>query len=103
MSTRKTLSELLDGDYPEIRAKVRMWLSMPGNEPADDLPTEEHRAKVFSTKTPQSVQTFLVDGCVAGTWTSEKGHIRLDPFGPLDKLTRRQLDEDGERLAALHA
>lgn len=64
---------------------------------------EEHRAKVFSTKTPQSVQTFLVDGCVAGTWTSEKGHIRLDPFGPLDKLTRRQLDEEGERLAALHA
>jgi acyl-CoA oxidase len=47
MSTRKTLSELLDGDYPEIRAKVRMWLSLPGNEPADDLPTEEHRAKVL--------------------------------------------------------
>jgi acyl-CoA oxidase len=47
MSTRKTLSELLDGDYPEIRAKVREWLALPGNQPADDLPMEEHRAQVL--------------------------------------------------------
>jgi hypothetical protein len=64
---------------------------------------EEHRAKVFSTKTPQSVQTFLVDGTVAGTWTYDTGRIRPEPFVRLDKSTRRQLDEEGERLAALHA
>jgi hypothetical protein len=64
---------------------------------------EEHRSKVFSTKTPQSVQTFLVDGTVAGTWTADQGRIRLEPFGRLDRATRRQLDEEGERLAALHA
>lgn len=64
---------------------------------------EEHRAKVFSTKTPQSVQTFLVDGSVAGTWTYDKGRVRLEPLRRLDKSTRRQLDEEGDRLAALHA
>jgi hypothetical protein len=63
---------------------------------------EEHRAKVFNTKTPHSVQTFLVDGIVAGTWTYEKRGVRLEPFGRLDPSTRRQLQEEAERLASLH-
>ena len=29
---------------------------------------EEYRPRIFSTKMPQSVGTFLVDGAVAGTW-----------------------------------
>src|SRR5204863_9899415 len=29
---------------------------------------EEHRPKVFNARTPQPVNTFLVDGAVAGTW-----------------------------------
>ena len=29
---------------------------------------EEHRPKLFNTKTPHSFDTFLVDGRVAGTW-----------------------------------
>jgi hypothetical protein len=64
---------------------------------------EEHRSKVFKTKTPQSVQTFLVDGTVAGTWTYAKRRIRLEPFGRLDPSARRELQEEAERLAALHA
>jgi Winged helix DNA-binding domain len=64
---------------------------------------EEHRSKVFSTRTPQSVATFLVDGTVSGTWTYAKGRIRLEPFGRLDQSTRRQLEEEAEGLAALHA
>jgi acyl-CoA oxidase len=48
MSTRKTLSTLLDGDYAEDRERVRSWLSQPGNQPADDLPTEEHRERVLA-------------------------------------------------------
>ena len=68
MSTRKTLSELLDGDYPEIRAKVRMWLSEPGNEPADDLPTEEHRAKVL-----EWARELSSEGDTAMAYPSEYG------------------------------
>jgi hypothetical protein len=63
---------------------------------------EEHRSRVFTTKTPQSVSTFLVDGAVAGTWRYEEGRIEWSPFGRLDKATRRALDDEAERLAALH-
>src|SRR3954469_24197581 len=48
MSTRSKLSTLLDGDYAEVRDKVREWLSQPGNEPVDDLPMEDHRQKVLA-------------------------------------------------------
>jgi Winged helix DNA-binding domain len=64
---------------------------------------EEHRSKVFNTKTPQSVNTFLVDGAVAGTWREEKGRIKVEPFGQLDRGTRRQLDQEADRLAELYA
>ncbi|MGH2984104.1 MAG: winged helix DNA-binding domain-containing protein [Solirubrobacterales bacterium] len=52
---------------------------------------EQHRPKVFNTRTPQSVNTFLVNGEVAGTWREEKGKIAIEPFGKLDRETRREL------------
>jgi Winged helix DNA-binding domain len=63
---------------------------------------EEHRPKVFNTRTPQSVPTFLVDGRVAGTWTYEKGKVKTKPFGKLDASAKRELREEAERLAELH-
>ena len=36
---------------------------------------EEYRPRVFSTKTPHSVGTFLVDGAVAGTWRYDSGRV----------------------------
>jgi Winged helix DNA-binding domain len=64
---------------------------------------EKHRSKVFNTKTPQSVNTFLIDGEVAGTWRHEKGRIKVEPFGRLDRGTRRELDQEAERLGELYA
>lgn len=64
---------------------------------------EAYRPRVFDTKTPHSVPTFLVDGAVAGTWRCEKGRIRLEPFGRLPGDTRRELVEEAERLTAFHA
>jgi hypothetical protein len=64
---------------------------------------EEHRPKVFNTRTPQSVNTFLVDGEVAGNWRHENRSITIEPFGRLDRRTRRELNEEAERLAELHA
>ena len=64
---------------------------------------EEHRAKIFNTKMPQSIGTFLVDGAVAGTWKPEKEGIALAPFGRLDRAVRRELDAEAERLRAFHA
>ena len=36
---------------------------------------EEYRPRIFSTKMPQSVGTFLVDGAVAGTWRYADGRV----------------------------
>jgi hypothetical protein len=64
---------------------------------------EEYRPKVFNARTPQSVNTFLVDGAVAGMWKSDRGGVRMEPFRRLDRSTRRELDDEAGRLAALHA
>jgi DNA glycosylase AlkZ-like len=63
---------------------------------------EEHRPKVFNTRTPHSVQTFLVDGEVAGTWRYERGRVVVEAFGRLDRETARELNAEGERLAEFH-
>ncbi len=63
---------------------------------------EQYRARVFNVKTPNSVNTFLVDGQVAGTWRYEKGRVKLEPFKRLSKATRVELHEEAERLAAFH-
>jgi len=64
---------------------------------------EDYRPLVFNARTPQSMNTFLVDGAVAGSWRYEKGNVKLEPFGRLGKSTRRELDQEAERLAAFHA
>jgi hypothetical protein len=64
---------------------------------------EQYRSRIFHVRTPHSFSTFLVDGAVAGTWRFEDGRIKLDPFEPLSRQTRRALADEGERLAAFHA
>jgi hypothetical protein len=64
---------------------------------------EEHRSKVFHVKTPHSVNTFLIDGQVAGTWRFERGKIELAPFDPVPRSERRALDAEAKRLAAFHS
>jgi hypothetical protein len=64
---------------------------------------EEHRSKVFNVRTPHSVNTFLVDGRVAGTWRETKGRIELSPFGRLDRASREELEAEAKRLADLWA
>jgi hypothetical protein len=63
---------------------------------------EEHRPKLFHTKTPQSFPSFAVDGAVAGKWRYEKGRVRLEPFGKLARADRAALEEEARGLAELH-
>jgi winged helix DNA-binding protein len=63
---------------------------------------EAYRPRIFPTRMPQSVGTFLVDGAVAGTWRFEDGRIRWEPFARLDRATRLEVDDEAERLAAFH-
>jgi winged helix DNA-binding protein len=63
---------------------------------------EDYRALVFNVKTPHSVNTFLIDGQVAGTWRYDGGKVKLDPFAPIPPGARRELEEEAARLAAFH-
>jgi winged helix DNA-binding protein len=64
---------------------------------------ERHRARVFDVRNPQSLNTFLVDGQVAGTWRYEAGRVKTEPFGRLPKGVRAELADEAERLAVFHA
>jgi hypothetical protein len=92
---------------PETPAPVRflpVWdATLLGHARRTGILPEDHRPKVFNTRTPQSVNTLLVDGEVAGIWRHEKGRIVVDPFERLDRGTRRELDREAERLAELYA
>jgi Winged helix DNA-binding domain len=63
---------------------------------------EQHRPRIFNTRSPQSFPTFLVDGAVAGTWRYEDGRVTLDPFERLDRATTRDLRDEADRMAAFH-
>ncbi|HEY6583925.1 MAG TPA: winged helix DNA-binding domain-containing protein [Gaiellaceae bacterium] len=63
---------------------------------------EPYRPLIFNTKTPNSFNTFLVDGKVAGTWRYEDGKVALSPFEGVPRAVRRELDDEARRLAAFH-
>lgn len=64
---------------------------------------ERYRPLIFNVKTPHSRPTFLVDGAVAGTWRYEGGRIKVEPFEPLPRRVRGDVDAEAGRLAAFHA
>ena len=63
---------------------------------------ERFRPLIFTTKNPQSVATFLVDGAVAGSWRVERAAARatlvLEPFERLANTARRALEDEGDGL-----
>jgi hypothetical protein len=91
---------------PETPAPVRFLSTWDANllvhARRTQLLPEHYRDRIFNTRAPHSFPTFLVDGAVAGTWRHQQGRIELDPFQPLPRGTRRELDDEAERLAAFH-
>ena len=63
---------------------------------------EDLRPLVFNTKTLHSVNTFLVDGQVAGTWKYEGGKVKLEAFDGVPRKAKRELDDEAKRLASFH-
>lgn len=91
---------------PDVPAGVRFlptWdATLLAHARRTQILPEEHRWKIFSTKTPHSFPTFLVDGAVAGTWRYERGDIHLTEFEPLPRSVRRSVGEAKEALLAFH-
>lgn len=59
---------------------------------------DEHRPAVIQGGEVKA--TFLVDGFVAGIWTLDGGRVRLEPFAPLPRGARRQVEDEAARLEA---
>ena len=64
---------------------------------------EEYRPRIFNTKMPQSVNTFLVDGQVAGTWRFDGERVVVEPFRPLAAAVHEELEAEADGMAAFHA
>jgi hypothetical protein len=92
---------LPDPDTPAPPRFVGVWEAMllVHARRAGVLP-EEHRTMVFNVRTPHSVNTFLVDGHVAGTWRHDDGEVRIEPFRRLARGDRAAVEDEAHRLAA---
>jgi hypothetical protein len=67
---------------------------------------EPYRPRIFSSKNPFSVGTYLVDGEVIGAWSLVDRRIVLEPFVPLADLKagdRESVEAEREALEAFHA
>ena len=57
---------------------------------------------MFSTRTPHSVGTFLVDGSVAGSWrtdrSGERANLLYTPFERLTAAAEREVREEAAGL-----
>ena len=66
---------------------------------------EQHRAFVFLPGL-RVLQTILVDGFVAGTWTIERvkrsATLVVEPFGALSKKVEREVAAEGDALLRFH-
>jgi len=92
---------------PETPAPVRflgVWDAMLlAHARRTQVLPDRHLPRVFNTKMPQSVNTFLVDGQVAGSWRHDDGRIVLDPFERLSREDRRAVDDEAAFMAELYA
>ena len=60
---------------------------------------EEYR-KLVVRKNADVQPTFTVDGYVAGIWRLEKRRVVTEPFAPLPRVARRELEDEAGRLSA---
>jgi hypothetical protein len=60
---------------------------------------EEYR-KLVVRKNADVQPTFIVDGLVAGIWSFKGGRMTTEPFAPLPRAAKRELEDEAGRLAA---
>jgi DNA glycosylase AlkZ-like len=97
-------AQLPDQDTPAPPRFLPVWdATLLVHARRTQILPERYRPRIFNTKTPHSVNTFLVDGAVAGSWRYDQGRIALEPFERLDSSVRRELEDESERLAAFMA
>jgi len=91
---------LAEADTPAPPRLLPRWdeLLLAHKDRTRVLP-EDYRAAVIY-KNGDVQQAFLVDGFVAGLWRQDGDRIALEPFAPLPRTARRELEDEAGRLAA---
>jgi hypothetical protein len=59
---------------------------------------DEYRKQVIAVNGDVR-QAFLVDGFVAGYWRDDGDRVVLEPFAPLPRTVKRELEDEAARLA----
>jgi hypothetical protein len=92
---------------PDVPAPVRfipVWdASLLVHARRTGILPEQFRPLIFNTKTPHSVDTFLLDGRVAGTWRHEDGRITVKSFEELPRRVMDEVRDEADRLEAWFA
>ena len=81
------------------RARSRQWRRSSALIPRPSAPAPQHRREVVG-KNGDVTATFLVDGFVSGIWRTEAGRVRVEPFAPMPRVSRREVDDEAARLEA---
>jgi Winged helix DNA-binding domain len=56
--------------------------------------------KLVVRKNADVQPTFTVDGLVAGIWRAERNRVVTEPFAPLPRIVKRELEDEAARLAS---
>jgi hypothetical protein len=103
----RVLYDLPRAPLPPVstRAPARflpMWDStLLAHDDRSRILPEAHR-KVVIRKNGDVRRTFLVGGFVGGLWTIDDGRVELEPFDPLPRAVRRELEVEAQALGEFH-
>jgi hypothetical protein len=91
---------LPDPDTPAPPRLLPVWDStmLQGCIRRTGILPERHRPRFKDSRYPQSMNTFLVDGTVAGVWNFTGGRVQLEPFEKIDRAAMGGLRDEAERL-----
>jgi DNA glycosylase AlkZ-like len=68
---------------------------------------QEYTDTVLRRKNATTLATFTVDGFIAGAWKADRVRgcwkVTVEPFAPLPRRAREEVDVEAERLAAFYA
>ena len=91
---------LADADVPAPPRLLPRWeeLLLAHKDRSRVLP-DAYRKQVIAVNGDVR-QVFLVDGFVAGYWGRDGDRVALNPFAPLPRRARRELEDEAARLEA---
>jgi hypothetical protein len=85
-------------DTPAPARLLAMWDStLLAYEDRTRVLPEDYR-KVVIDKRGDVAQTILVDGRVAGIWRVDGRRVQLEPFAPLPRTARREVEDEALRI-----